>query len=231
MYYNVKYTQEDVNLIVSNKLKETFLLLTGAIFLTILTAMFVSSNPSILNTVINMMAVVLILQVVIAVSMSVFVFKISKSTLVILLYVYAILTGFSLSLVTLVYTVSSVIYVLLGTLVLFATLAIYGYVTKKDLATYSSFLLASIIAIIVVSLINIFLRSSLVDMLLSVFGVFIFMVYTAYDVNQIKKNIYLASNNGNDLVLEKVSVIGAFSLYIDFINLFIYLLKLFGKEE
>lgn len=228
MYYDIEKTKENIYDIVSNKLKETFLLLASAIFLTIITVLLVSTNPYI---VINSMFLIIIAQFALVMYMSFAMYKLSKLTLIVLFYAYSILTGLTLSLVILFYTISSVIYVLGGTLILFLTLAIYGFVTKKDLSSYSSFLTSSIIAILIISLINIFIGSNLVNTALSVFSVFVFMIYTAYDVNQIKNRMYIVASNEDKSILEKVSIIGAFSLYLDFINLFIYLLRLFGKEE
>lgn len=229
MYYDINKTKSDIDLIVSNKLKETFLLLASAIFVTIITVMLFMDKA---NLIVNNIFLIIIGQFVLISFMTMAIFKLSKIVLTVLLYAYAILTGLTLSVIIIFYPISSVIYVLLGTMVLFLTLAIYGYVTKKDLVSYSSFLTVGIVAIIILSIVNIFIGSSVLDLGLSLFGVFVFMIYTAYDVNQLKKRIYIYANSSNDLmVLDRISIIGAVSLYIDFINLFIYLLRLFGKRN
>ncbi len=131
-----------------------------------------------------------------------------------------------------IYTGESVIAVFLGTLVLFSVLAIYGYVTKEDLSKYRTYLMVGLIALVVMSIINIFLRSSQMDFILSIVGVILFVIFTAYDVNRIKNQFTHSIVYEKEVeLLDKIEIAGALTLYLDFINLFLYLLRLFGRRR
>ncbi len=131
-----------------------------------------------------------------------------------------------------IYTGESVIAVFLGTLVLFSVLAIYGYVTKEDLSKYRTYLIVGLIALVVMSIINIFLRSSQMDFILSIVGVVLFVIFTAYDVNRIKNQFTHSIVYEKEVeLLDKIEIAGALTLYLDFINLFLYLLRLFGRRR
>ena len=114
--------------------------------------------------------------------------------------------------------------VFLITALLFGLLAAYGYFTKRDVTKIGNMLFVALIAIIIISIVNIFLRSSSIELGISIISVIIFMGYVIYDMNNIK---YLLSSLDDD----KASVYGAFQLYLDFINIFIRLLELFGKKD
>ena len=131
-----------------------------------------------------------------------------------------------------IYTGESVIAVFLGTLVLFSVLAIYGYVTKEDLSKYRTYLMVGLIALVVMSIINVFLRSSQMDFILSIVGVVLFVIFTAYDVNRIKNQFTHSIVYEKEVeLLDKIEIAGALTLYLDFINLFLYLLRLFGRRR
>ena len=110
----------------------------------------------------------------------------------------------------------------------FGAMSIYGYTTKRDLTKFGSFLMMGLIGIIIASLVNIFLKSSMMYFAISIIGVLIFVGLTAYDTQKIK-NMYVASDSGE--VIGKKAVMGALTLYLDFINLFIMLLRLFGQRR
>ena len=107
-------------------------------------------------------------------------------------------------------------------------MSIYGYTTKRDLTKFGSFLMMGLIGIIIASLVNIFLKSSMMYFAISIIGVLIFVGLTAYDTQKIK-NMYVASDSGE--LMGKKAVMGALTLYLDFINLFIMLLRLFGQRR
>lgn len=142
--------------------------------------------------------------------------------------VYAALMGLSLSSVFLVFTGASVARVFFITSAAFAGLSLYGYTTKKDLSGFGSFLMMGLIGIVIASLVNIFLASSALQFAVSVIGVLVFAGLTAYDTQQIKE-MYVESDG--EEVATKKSILGALRLYLDFINLFVMLLQLFGNRE
>ena len=143
-------------------------------------------------------------------------------------WIFAGLMGASLSSIFLAYTGTSITRVFFITSGTFGAMSIYGYTTKKDLTKLGSFLFMGLIGIIIASLVNLFLKSSMMYFVISIIGVLVFVGLTAYDTQKIK-NMYLASDSGE--MIGKKAVMGALTLYLDFINLFIMLLRLFGQRR
>ena len=155
--------------------------------------------------------------------------RIAYPILAVLFVAYAAVTGISLSGLLLVYTSTSVLAVFGAASGLFAIMAIAGYTTSTDLTKFGSLLFLGVIGLIVASLINMFLGSAQFDYILSFFGVAIFTGLTAYDVQKLKRigaGIEHGSADG-----KKLALIGALSLYLDFVNLFLYLLRIFGSRR
>jgi len=147
-----------------------------------------------------------------------------------LLYVaYAAITGMSFSIILLAYTASSVLGVFLTTSIVFGIMAIAGYTTKTDLTKFGSILFMFLIGIVVASLVNMFLHSSGMQMLISYIGVAVFVGLTAYDVQKLK-NIGAGVTYG-DATASKMALMGGLTLYLDFINLFLFLLRIFGRRR
>ena len=143
-------------------------------------------------------------------------------------WIFAALMGLSLSWILLVYTGVSVARVFFITSATFGAMSIYGYTTKRDLTKMGSFLMMGLIGIIIASVVNIFMKSTMMYFIISILGVLIFVGLTAYDTQKIK-NMYAASDTGE--LMGKKAVMGALTLYLDFINLFIMLLRLFGQRR
>ena len=143
-------------------------------------------------------------------------------------WIFAALMGLSLSSILLVYTGMSITRVFFICSATFGAMSIYGYTTKRDLTKLGSFLMMGLIGIIIASLVNIFLKSGMMYFIISILGVLIFVGLTAYDTQKIK-NMYAASDSGE--LMGKKAVMGALTLYLDFINLFIMLLRLFGLRR
>jgi len=143
-------------------------------------------------------------------------------------WVFAALMGASLSSIFLIYTGASITRVFFITAGTFGAMSIYGYTTKKDLTKLGSFLMMGLFGIIIASIVNIFMKSTMMYYVISIIGVLIFVGLTAYDTQKIK-NMYMASDSGE--IMGKKAVMGALTLYLDFINLFIMLLRLFGQRR
>ena len=143
-------------------------------------------------------------------------------------WIFAALMGASLASIFLVYTGASITRVFFITAGTFGAMSIYGYTTKRDLTKLGSFLMMGLIGIIIASVVNIFMKSNMMYFVISVLGVLIFVGLTAYDTQKIK-NMYLASDDSE--MSGKKAVMGALTLYLDFINLFIMLLRLFGQRR
>ena len=143
-------------------------------------------------------------------------------------WVYAAMVGVSLSSIFLIYTAQSITQVFFITAATFGALSLYGYTTKRDLSGWGSFLFMGLIGVIIAMLVNIFLQSSALGFAISVIGVLVFTGLTAYDTQQIKEMYY---EGDGALVAGRKAIMGALRLYLDFINLFVMLLSLFGNRE
>jgi FtsH-binding integral membrane protein len=140
-----------------------------------------------------------------------------------ILHAFAALMGLSLSVIFIAYAMTSIFTAFMGAAVLFGTMSFYGYFTKKDLSGMGSLLFVGLIAIIIASIINMFIGSSVMQMVISAIAILIFLGFTAYDTQQIRES--LSVDNEGSAALE---VIGALNLYLDFINLFVNLLQIIG---
>ncbi|AXI47498.1 BAX inhibitor (BI)-1/YccA family protein [Sulfitobacter sp. SK012] len=157
--------------------------------------------------------------------------KMSAATAQLMFYAFAFLMGLSISSIFLVFTGASIIQVFLITSIAFAGLSLYGYTTKKDISGWGSFLIMGVIGLIAASIINIFLASSALTFAISAIGVLIFAGLTAYDTQRIKTDYIAHAQHGDSEWLGKSAIMGALSLYLNFINMFMMLLQLFGNRE
>ncbi|MCC0076424.1 MAG: Bax inhibitor-1/YccA family protein [Rhodobacter sp.] len=146
-------------------------------------------------------------------------------------WAYAALVGASLSSIFLVYTTYSITQVFLITAIAFAGLSLYGYTTKRDLSGMGTFLMMGVIGLVVAMLVNLFLQSDAMTFAISAIGVLIFAGLTAYDTQNIKATYVAHAHHGDSEWLGKSAIMGALQLYLDFINMFLFLLQLFGNRE
>lgn len=156
--------------------------------------------------------------------------RLSPAILTLLFLSFSVLMGMSLSFVLLVYTAASVFKTFAVAAVMFGIMAITGYTTKTDLTRFGSIMMMGLIGIIVAMLINLFLKSETMDYVISIIGVLIFTGLTAYDVQRLK-NIGSGAGEYGDANAQKLSILGALTLYLDFINLFIFLLRFLGDRK
>lgn len=157
--------------------------------------------------------------------------KIQASTASSLFIGYSVLNGLTLSVIFLAYTSASIAGTFFITAGMFGAMAVYGLVTKRDLSGWGSFLFMGLIGIIIASIVNIFLNSSAMHWMISMIGVFIFTGLTAYDVQRIKKIGEDGIMTQGHEAIRKGSIMGALALYLDFINLFLMLLRFFGGSR
>ena len=146
-------------------------------------------------------------------------------------YVYAAAVGLSLSFIFAVYTQTSIAQTFLVTAIAFAGLSLYGYTTKRDLSGFGTFLMMGLIGILVASIVNIFLASSALAFAISVIGVLVFAGLTAFDTQNIKATYIAHAQAGDQEWLGKAAIMGALNLYLDFINMFMFLLQFLGNRE
>ncbi len=199
---------------------------------TAITALYTVSSPRILQFILAtpMMLMVLIfaeLGLVIAISAAIN--RIQSSTALLMFFAYAFLNGLTLSVIFLAYTRTSIANTFFVTAGTFAAISLYGYTTKRDLTSWGSFLMMGLIGIIIASLVNFFFKSSQIYWLITYAGIIIFVGLSAYDAQKIKEMAY-AGFAGAEME-RKGAVIGALRLYLDFINLFLLLLRLLGRRN
>jgi FtsH-binding integral membrane protein len=154
--------------------------------------------------------------------------RMSAATAAILFVIYAAVMGLSLGGIFLVFTGASIARVFFITAATYAAMSLYGYTTRSDLSKFGAFLFMGLIGVVIASLVNIFLRSDAVQFVISIVGVIVFVGLTAYDTQRIKE-MYLESDSKE--VAGKKAIMGALALYLDFINLFMLLLQLFGQRR
>ncbi|WP_299659460.1 Bax inhibitor-1/YccA family protein [uncultured Ruegeria sp.] len=157
--------------------------------------------------------------------------RMSAAAAQLVFYVFAAVMGVSISWIFLVFTGQSIIQVFLITAIAFAGLSLYGYTTKKDLSAMGTFMLMGLIGLIVAMIVNMFLQSPAMMYAISVIGVLIFAGLTAYDTQKIKTTYLQMAHAGDQEWLGKAAIMGALNLYLDFINMFMFLLQLFGNRE
>ncbi|MCK5041005.1 MAG: Bax inhibitor-1/YccA family protein [Sphingomonadales bacterium] len=204
--------------------------MTSGILLTGIIAMYVGNSPAILNSIFGsgLGIVVMLAPLGFVLAMSFGLNKMKASTLQVLFWAFAGVMGLSLSTIFIQYTGASIARVFFITAIMFASLSLYGYTTKKSLSGWGTFLFMGLIGIIIASIVNMFMQSSAMQFIISVAGVLIFAGLTAYDTQKIKEMYYEA--DGAEIASKK-AVMGALTLYLDFINMFLMLLRLFGNRN
>lgn len=207
--------------------------MASGLALTAVIAGLTANSPALLNTLFNsgLMWVVLLAPVAMVFFLSFRIHKMSFGAAQTTFWVYAGLNGLALAPVLLVYTGEDVTRAFVSAAAMFGGMSLWGYTTKRDLTGMGSFLFMGLIGLIVAAVINLFLASSMMSFIISAVGVVIFAGLTAYDTQNIK-NTYLAhAHQGDSEWLGKAAIMGALSLYLDFINMFMMLLQLFGNRE
>lgn len=213
-------------------MRKVYLWMTLALGITAVTAYGVATTPDLLNGIYNHPAVLfglIIGELALVVWLSAALNRLSLQSATLLFLAYSVLNGATFSALLVIYSPMVITKVFLITAGTFAAMAFYGYVTKRDLSKMGSILFMALIGLIIASLVNIFLKSSGLDLVLSYLGVAIFVGLTAWDSQKIRK--MLSTQEFADEGAQKLALIGALTLYLDFINLFLYLLRIFGRER
>lgn len=210
-----------------NLISKTFLWMCLGLLVTFLTGYFVSNNEVMLENIYGGMGywIFVIIELALVIVLSARIMKMKPATAKVCFILYSFVSGLTFASIFVYYAIDSIMLIFLVAAIIFALMAIIGYTTKIDLTKLGTYLFFALIAAVVVALINIFLGSSTVAMVISIVCVLIFIGITAYDVQKIK----MLENS--DLPKENLAIYGALDLYLDFINLFIHLLSIFGKSN
>ena len=213
-------------------MQKVYLWMSLALVITGFTAYFVATSQTLLTMIFGNSLVMwglIIAEFALVFAISGAINKLSLTTATLLFTLYSVLNGATLSVIFLAYTLSSIASVFFITSATFGAMALYGYFTKKDLSSWGRILFMALIGIIIATVVNIFLKSGALNMIVSYVGVLVFVGLTAYDSQKIKEMLLQASDAGEGM--QKIALLGALSLYLDFINLFIYLLRIFGSNR
>lgn len=215
----------------STLMKNVYLWMTGALTITGLVAYYVAHDYDILSLIFSSKAVfwtLIIAEFGLVIGLNAAINKINALTATIMFLLYSVINGAMLSTVFVVYSQSAISTAFLTTAGTFGTMALYGSVTKRDLSKLGSLCIMALIGLIIAGIVNIFLGNTMVDLAISALGVLIFVGITAYDAQKIKAMLYGAEVNDTT---QKIAVLGALSLYLDFINLFLHILRLFARRD
>jgi len=215
----------------NNLLRKVFLYMILGITISFGTgAYLLYFNQGLLSTLFNYYQFLVIAELAMVFSISFFINKISSSLAKILFFAYSLVNGVTLTVIGLIYAPQIIFYAFMITLTIFVVTAIYGYTTQEDLSSYRRFFIIALISLILLSAFNAFMRVGMLEWVITVAGVVIFTGLIAYDVNRIKFISYQLADGDNE-AMEKMGIIGALNLYLDFINLFIYILRIFGRKK
>ena len=228
MYYNMN----DIDIKSSNNLlRKVFLYMILGIAISLATgAYLLFFNQELLYTLLDYYKFLVIAELGMVFSISFFINKMPSSLARILFFAYSLVNGITLTVIGLIYAPQVIFYSFVITLTIFVVTAIYGYTTQEDLSSYRRFFKIALISLILLSVFNAFMRVGILEWVITIAGVVIFTGLIAYDVNRIKAISYQLADGDNE-TMEKISIIGALNLYLDFINLFIYILRIFGRRK
>ncbi len=215
---------------VSSVMKKVYVKMTLALLVTAVVALFCASSQGMINFLYGnraVMWVLIIAELGIVFGVSGAINKLSSSVATGLFYLFAIINGMMLSSIFLVYDMSAIYTTFFITAGTFGAMSVYGYFTDRDLSKMGSILFMALIGLIIASLVNMFLKSSPLGWIISIAGVLIFVGLTAWDTQQVKRMAAYAPDN----MVSRLATVGALTLYLDFINLFLYLLRFFGGSR
>jgi len=231
---NSNYSQKhlDINQSISVYLTKVYNWMAVALLLTGLVAYFTAGSEQLTQLVFGnrfLFFGLIIGELLLVGYLSARIHKLSLTNATLLFLLYSVLNGVTLSFVFMAYTTSSISSTFLITAGTFGAMSLYGYFTKKDLTKIGNIAFMALIGIIIATVVNIFLKSAMMDWVITYLGVLIFVALTAYDTQKLKR---IAMNGfENEEGMGKSAILGALTLYLDFINLFLFLLRIFGNRK
>lgn len=231
-YQSVTAREAEVSAVFPALMRKVYVWMSLALIITGFTAYYVATNENLLALIYSKPAVMWILigvELAIVFGVTAAINKLSLPVATLLFVLYSVINGALLSSIFLIYTMSSIATVFFITAGTFGVMSLYGYTTKTDLTSWGKLLMMALIGLIIATVVNLFMKSSGLEMIISYVGVLIFVGLTAYDTQKIKMMCMQAPDAGESM--QKLALLGALSLYLDFINLFIYLLRIFGRRE
>lgn len=197
--------------------------------LTVVTMFWISQDYSKVGSVMKYYNLILIGEVILVIALNAMIGKISSFTALIMFFLYSFMNGITFSILPLIYNISGIFYAFIATSVIFLVMTVYGKTTKEDLSGYGKSLNIVLWSLVIMGIVNIFMKATFLDWLFSVVAIVLFTVLIAFDTNRIVK--MMESSSLDDETYKKFSTIGALMLYLDFINLFLNILRIFGGKK
>lgn len=231
--YDPQVAEQSFSLTFTSLMTKVYLWMTMALAITGMTAYYVATNENIIFAIINSQALfwgLIIAELAIVIILSARIHRLSFATAGIMFGVYSILNGITLSFIFLAYTMESIASTFFITAGTFGAMSLVGLFTRRSLGAVGRFCFMALIGIIIASIVNMFVGSSTLGWFVTYAGVLIFCGLTAYDTQKMKEILVQQSNMGNPSLL-KVALMCSLSLYLDFINLFLHLLRIFGDRR
>lgn len=232
LYRMIEEKEGMVSLAFPALMRKVYVWMTLALVITGFTAFGIASNPGIAYAIVTNRLLfwgLIIAEFGLVIGISGAINRLSIATATLMFIAYSIVNGATLSVIFMAYTMTSIASVFFITAGTFAVMAFVGYTTKADLTSLGKILFMGLIGIIIATVVNIFLGSSMLNMIVSYVGVVIFIGLTAYDSQKIKNMLYEADSLSESA--QKVALLGSLTLYLDFINLFLMLLRIFGNNR
>lgn len=217
---------------VSALFRKTYLWMTFALLITAISALLVVKSPALQSFIFsNSFAVwgLLIAEVVLVMALVARINRLSLSSAALMFILYSVLNGLTLSVIFFVYDIATIAQTFFITAGTFAGISLYGFITKTDLSKFGSILVMALWGLIIATVVNLFFASSVLSMVISYVGVIVFVGLTAWDTQKLK-TMYMESEGMNESSM-KVALLGALTLYLDFVNLFLYILRIFGNRD
>ena len=213
-------------------MRKVYLWMTMALAITGFTAYYVATNETLITALVTNQILfwgLAIGELALVIGLSAAINRLSLTTATLMFVLYSVINGATMSFIFLLYTASSITSVFFITAGTFAVMALFGYFTKTDLTSMGKILMMALIGIIIATIVNIFTKSQGLAVILNYLGVLVFVGLTAYDSQKIKQMLQMAPDAGEGA--QKLALLGALSLYLDFINLFLYMLRIFGSRR
>lgn len=214
-------------------MRKVYLWMALALAVTGMTSFYIASNPGLLQTIFTSRGIFLMLiiaELALVFILSARIMKMSFATAGIMFAAYSVLNGVTMSFIFIAFTMSSIAGAFFVTAGMFAVMSFIGFTLKKDLSSFGSFFFMALIGLVIATVVNAFWANSVLYWVITYIGVLLFVGLTAYDTQKIKHMLMMYGDEVNDNT-QKLALLGSLSLYLDFINLFLYILRFFGRND
>lgn len=217
----------------STLMRNVYSWMTLALVITGFVSLYMAKSQTLLSMIMQnsmLLWILLIAEIGLVIFLSARIHRISFTTATLLFIAYSILNGVTMAFIFLIYTMTSIATTFFVTAGTFGVMALYGYVTKKDLSRIGNICIMALIGLIIATVVNIFLKNTMMDLIISGIGILLFVGLTAYDSQKIKQLLTADDIEVNETT-QKIAFLGSITLYLDFINLFLYLLRFLGDRK